>query len=72
MFRHGIFPIKFKIDVIKPLYKKGICSEDAIVCQTNRIYKALHDNKSTLRIFLDITRAFDAVDHIKRCGGLGI
>ena len=42
---------------------KGKGTEDALLRFTTTIYKSLNDNFKTLAIFIDISKAFDSVNH---------
>ena len=42
---------------------KGLGTEDALLRFTTTIYKSLNDNIKTVAIFIDISKAFDSVNH---------
>ena len=54
---------------LKLLYPKQFSSQrnssidHAILQQVDRIHEALEDNKCTLPVFIDVSKAFDTIDH---------
>ena len=44
-------------------FKKGYSTDHAIIELINGIYDSFNRNKYTLRIFIDLSKAFDTVDH---------
>ena len=54
---------------LKLLYPKqfssqgNISTDHAILQQVERIHEAFEDNKCTLRVFIDLSKAFDSIDH---------
>ena len=50
-------------EVFQSAYKKNHSSESALLRVTNDILRAIDDNSSTILLLLDLSSAFDTVDH---------
>ena len=44
-------------------FRKGHCTEHAIAQLVDQIYKSFENDKYTVGIFIDLSKAFDTVDH---------
>lgn len=44
-------------------FRAGLSTEDAILRVCSQLYGSLNSNKSTMGLFIDMTKAFDMVDH---------
>ena len=50
-------------EVFQSAYKKNHSTESALLRVTNDILRAIDDNSSTILLLLDLSSAFDTVDH---------
>ncbi len=50
-------------DIMQSFYKENNSTETAMLCMHNDILTALDQNKSVLIICMDLSPAFDTVDH---------
>ena len=44
-------------------FRKNMSNETALLHYINNIQNALNDNKYTISIFMDLSKAFDVIDH---------
>ena len=44
-------------------YRKGQSTQHALIELTNSIYDSFNENKYTLGVFIDLSKAFDTVNH---------
>ena len=73
-FKHEIFPDSLKIAIVttyrktKYFFKQvsfqtGHSTDHAIIQLVYQIYEGFKENKYTLGVFIDVTKASDTVDH---------
>ena len=56
-------------------FRKGRSTSDALLCLTEKIYENIERKESSLLLLLDLTKAFDSIDHdilIKKMKMMGI
>jgi Reverse transcriptase (RNA-dependent DNA polymerase) len=51
------------IDSNQFAYQKNISINEAVITKTDFIYNAFNENKNVLAIYLDLTRAFETINH---------
>ena len=57
-------------EVFQSAYKENHSTESALLRYTNDILRAIDDNSSTILLLLDLSSAFDTVDHPILLNGL--